>query len=108
MGGAMMPSMAAAYALLEPRQVPRATSQLNVLQRIGGSIGTAVLAVVLQHELAGAARRGTPAALADAFGHTFWWAVGASLLALVPATVLALSQRGDAAGDARPAIAEAA
>jgi EmrB/QacA subfamily drug resistance transporter len=108
MGGAMMPSMAAAYALLEPRQVPRATSQLNVLQRIGGSIGTAVLAVVLQHELTGAARRGTPAALADAFGHTFWWAVGASLLALVPATVLALSQRGDAAGDARPAIAEAA
>lgn len=42
--------------------------------------------------------------LATAFGHTFWWAVGMSTVALVPATVLALSQRR-----ARPArtLAEA-
>src|SRR4051795_13341668 len=52
LGCAMMPSMAAAYATLDRSQVPRATSALNVLQRIGGSIGTALLAVVLQHEIA--------------------------------------------------------
>ena len=31
--------------------------------------------------------------LAAAFASTFWWAVGISLLALIPATILALSQR---------------
>ena len=31
--------------------------------------------------------------LASAFAATFWWAVGMSLLALIPATILALVQR---------------
>ena len=31
--------------------------------------------------------------LADAFAATFWWAVGMSLLALIPATVLAVTQK---------------
>jgi hypothetical protein len=114
-GAAMMPAMAAAYATLTHAEVPRATSALNVLQRVGGSIGTALLAVVLQHQIreqlaaAGAtapaggggvlqrvpddvrARIADP--LATAFGNTFWWAVGMSAVALVPAAVLALSQR---------------
>ena len=97
MGCAMMPSMAAAYALLDGPQVPRATSTLNVTQRVGGSIGTAVLSVVLQHELARPRGARTPGALAAGFAHTFWWAVGASLLALVPATVLAVCQRRERA-----------
>src|SRR4051794_39530031 len=108
---AMMPAMAAAYATLSHAQVPRATSALNVLQRVGGSMGTALLAVVLQHQIstqlggAGAAGGGTlqqvPDAvrarvadpLATAFGNTFWWAVAMSAVALVPATVLVVSQR---------------
>jgi EmrB/QacA subfamily drug resistance transporter len=92
-GSAMMPAMAAAYATLESSAVPRATSALNVLQRIGGSIGTALLAVVLQGQIADRGR--APAQLADAFAATFWWAVGMSVLALVPATILALTQRRD-------------
>src|SRR4051812_14568465 len=52
-GSSMMPAMAAAYATLKPSDVPRATSSLNALQRIGGSIGTAVLAVVLQGNIKG-------------------------------------------------------
>jgi EmrB/QacA subfamily drug resistance transporter len=47
LGFTMMPAMAAAYATLDRSQVPRATPMLNVLQRVGGSLGTAVLAVVL-------------------------------------------------------------
>ena len=87
LGCAMMPTMAAAFAQLEPPQVPRATAALNALQRTGGSIGTALLAVVLTHELAAQPP-------ADAFGTTFWWAVGISALAIVPAAVLALRERG--------------
>ena len=96
LGCAMMPAMAAAYAVLTPAEVPRATSALNALQRVGGAIGTALLAVVLQHQLATAssapsASRAT--GVAAAFGHTFWWAIGLSVLAVVPAVILARTQR---------------
>jgi EmrB/QacA subfamily drug resistance transporter len=108
-GCAMMPAMAAAYATLSRAEVPRATSALNVLQRVGGSMGTALLAVVLQHQIAsklggagggGGTLRRVPEnvrarvaePLAAAFGHTFWWAVGLSAFALVPAIALAVSQ----------------
>ncbi len=47
-GFAFVPAMSAAFASLKPEQLSDATPQLNVLQRIGGAIGTAVLAVVLQ------------------------------------------------------------
>ena len=111
MGGAMMPAMAAAYAVLSGAQVPRATGALNVVQRVGGSMGTALLAVVLQHELthavgvaggglgalSGAFPARSAAVVASAFGSTFWWSVGASLLALIPAALLAITQRRERA-----------
>ena len=53
-GFAFMPAMTAAFASLERSELSDATPQLNVLQRVGGSIGTAVLAVVLQRALVGA------------------------------------------------------
>ncbi len=106
LGCTMMPSMAAAYAPLDSDAVPRATSAINVLQRVGGSIGTAVLAVVLYGQLSdlpGAGGNGQSAVrqlpdrarerlaepLTSAFGTTFWWAVGLAVVALVPALVLA-------------------
>lgn len=52
LGATMMPAMAAAYATLDSAaDVPRATPMLNVLQRVGGSIGVAVLTVVLENRL---------------------------------------------------------
>ncbi len=51
-GFAFMPAMTAAFASLRPEQLSDATPQLNVLQRVGGAIGTAVLAVVLQRAAA--------------------------------------------------------
>jgi EmrB/QacA subfamily drug resistance transporter len=114
MGCSMMPAMAAAYATLSRAAVPRATSALNVLQRVGGSVGTALLAVVLQHQIAAQlSAAGVPAGngggalqrlpenvrarvaepVAVAFAHTFWWAVGMSAIALVPAVALARSQQ---------------
>jgi EmrB/QacA subfamily drug resistance transporter len=90
-GSSMMPAMAAAFAVLRPDEVPRATSALNALQRIGGSIGTALLAVVLQRQTRALPGSGAP--LATAFGHTFVWAAALTLLALAPAAVLAASER---------------
>ena len=90
-GATMMPAMAAAYAVLDHAAVPRATSALNVIQRVGGSIGTALLAVVLQHQLAGAHTR---AAVAHGFGHAFWWAIALTAVAALPALVLVRATSG--------------
>jgi hypothetical protein len=96
----MMPAMASAYSPLERSQVPRATPMLNVLQRVGGSIGVAVLAVALETQLHGAH---SPSARAAAFGVTYWWALGLAASALLPAGVLAWHERRSR----RPAVAPA-
>ena len=44
----MMPAMSAAYQVLDRAAVPRATTTLNILNRVGGALGTAILAVALQ------------------------------------------------------------
>jgi EmrB/QacA subfamily drug resistance transporter len=81
LGATFMPAMAAAYATLDPASVPRATSALNVIQRVGGSIGTAILAVVLSS-------RARHDEINAAFAHTFWWTVALTALAILPALVL--------------------
>jgi len=89
-GFAFMPAMTAAFAALDRSELPDATPQLNVLQRVGGSIGTAVLAVVLQRSLAGVT--GLDEA-AHAFGTAFWWSLGLTAIAIVPCIVLVRAER---------------
>jgi EmrB/QacA subfamily drug resistance transporter len=89
-GFAFMPAMSAAFASLERNELSDATPQLNVLQRVGGSIGIAVLAVVLQRGLDSAH---SLAADASAYGRAFWWAVGLTALAIVPCVVLMRAER---------------
>jgi MFS family permease len=107
LGSSIQPAIAGALAALNSAQVPRATAALNAVQRTGGAVGGALLAVVLEHQLAmassgssagGSAALGSVSGAASsdvaaAFGHTFWWAVGLSVLAIVPAAILALTQR---------------
>ena len=102
-GMSMMPSMTAAYAVLRPDQINDATPQLNVLQRVGGSIGTAILAVVLQSGISGLGTP-TPAGIAGAFGDTYYWVLGISLVALLPTIVLAtIERRAKASAEPLPA-----
>jgi EmrB/QacA subfamily drug resistance transporter len=89
-GFAFMPAMAAAFAALERSELAHATPQLNVLQRVGGSIGTALLAVVLQRALVGAQ---TPADAAGAYGTAFAFAAGLTALAIVPCIILVRAER---------------
>ena len=120
LGCSMMPAMAAAYSTISRSAVPRATTALNVIQRVGGSIGTALLAVVLENEisanlphaaaLSGGAVRPIPPAvrahiaapLSAAFTTTFWWAAALTAVAILPAIVLAVTVRR---GRMRPAAA---
>jgi EmrB/QacA subfamily drug resistance transporter len=89
-GFAFMPAMAAAFASLERFELASATPQLNVLQRVGGSIGTAVLAVILQRALIGAH---TVSAEASAYGTAFWASAGLAALAIIPCVILLRAER---------------
>jgi EmrB/QacA subfamily drug resistance transporter len=89
-GFAFMPAMAAAFASLERSELPSATPQLNVLQRVGGSIGTAILAVVLQRALVGVH---TVSGAAQAYGTAFWASAALTALAIVPCIVLMRAER---------------
>jgi EmrB/QacA subfamily drug resistance transporter len=104
-GFSFMPAMTAAFASLRPEQLSDATPQLNVLQRIGGAIGTAVLAVVLQRA-SGSAPSLTH--LAGAFETAYWWSLGICLLSLVPCLVLLRAENPRARLDRAAANAEAA
>jgi EmrB/QacA subfamily drug resistance transporter len=101
-GFGFMPAMAAAFAALERSELSDATPQLNVLQRVGGSIGTAVLAVVLQRALIGAH---SLSAVAAGYGTAFWWSTGLTAAAILPAIILMRAER--AARATRGAEAEA-
>jgi EmrB/QacA subfamily drug resistance transporter len=98
-GFAFMPAMTAAFASLDRSELSDATPQLNVLQRFGGSMGIAILAVVLARASAGAH---TLAAQAAAYGTAFWAATALTAVAIIPCVILMRSE-----GAARRARAEA-
>ncbi|GAA4918251.1 EmrB/QacA subfamily drug resistance transporter [Actinomycetospora succinea] len=81
------PVMSLVYSSMPHAQLPRASSALNLLNTLGGSVGTAVLAVILQTRLAARAPLGEPG-IAFAFADTFWWTLGFCLVAVVGATRL--------------------
>ncbi|MEV3874194.1 MDR family MFS transporter [Streptomyces sp. NPDC049906] len=83
------PLMSIVYSRIEPAHLPRAAGALNLLNTVGGSLGTAALAVVLQDRLAA---RGTD--VPQAFADAFWWVFGFCLLAAVGATRLPRSRAG--------------
>jgi len=87
-GLAMMPAMTAAFSVLSHDQISEASPQLNVIQRVGGTLGTAVVAVILQDELIRLGSHARPSAIAAAFAHTYLWVIGMALVALIPAVFL--------------------
>ena len=105
LGSTFLPAMAVAYRSVAREQMPAASSALNTIQRIAGSIGTALLAVVLQRAIgaevpslaggldgidrlpAAAMARVLPL-LAHAFDTAFWVALALTAAALVPALLL--------------------
>ncbi|GII79617.1 hypothetical protein Sru01_45990 [Sphaerisporangium rufum] len=82
LGLSLMPAVAAAYATISPDQLADATPQLNAVQRIGGSIGTAITVVVIGRGLA------AHQAPLTAFHAGLWSLFAATVLAMLPATVL--------------------
>jgi EmrB/QacA subfamily drug resistance transporter len=126
-GWTMMPAMAAAYRNLSRAAVPRATTVLNIVMRVGGSFGVAVVAVVLQRQIsnrlprvANALTQGHTApasavephsptaahisqALAASFASTFWAVLIVTLAGLVASFFL---PKGPAVPVANPVVPE--
>ena len=103
LGFGMMPVFAAAYRGLSFEQVPRASTATNIIRQVGGSIGVAVFAVVLQNAITHQFPGKTPSLgavqshplplavanrLADAFATSFWWSFGVCAFAILPAIFL--------------------
>jgi EmrB/QacA subfamily drug resistance transporter len=99
LGMTLVPTLVAAYHGLDKKDIPGATVIINITQRVGGSLGTTLLSLILQRSYR--AHAGTHATLGSvpagrladrlllpAFHSAFWWTLGFSALALLPALAL--------------------
>jgi EmrB/QacA subfamily drug resistance transporter len=84
------PTISAAFATVRRDQLPDATSQINILSRVGGALGSAVFVVILTNQIPAGAEG---ASTADAFHTTFWWLTAAAIAALLGAGWLMREQR---------------
>jgi EmrB/QacA subfamily drug resistance transporter len=87
-GGVLIPPMSVAYRDVQPAGIPHASMNTRIVQQVGASFGTAIVAVALQSLLAHGAT--------GAFQGAFWWAVGITVVAVIPAIALPASDRPDA------------
>ncbi|HUL28183.1 MAG TPA: MDR family MFS transporter [Streptosporangiaceae bacterium] len=79
-GTVLVPPMSVAYQDVPSAGIPHATMNTRIAQQVGASFGIAIVAVVLQSLLAHGA--------ASAFQGAFWWAIGITIAALIPALAL--------------------
>lgn len=84
LGGITIPVMAAAYLGLGKTEVPQASIAIRILQTIGGAFGPAILAVIVEIQTTSDAL----SSMVSAFNMAFWWAIGFSVIAAVPAFFL--------------------
>ncbi len=78
LGAVTIPVMAAAFLGLDKEQIAHSSVVTRTVQQIGGSFGTAVLAVILSGAIA--AHHGN---LVTGFRIAFWWATGFSVVAVL-------------------------
>jgi EmrB/QacA subfamily drug resistance transporter len=85
LGLVVIPMTNAAYIGLPRSAIPSVTTGVRVFQQIGGALGTAILAVILQQAMHAAPG---PHGIAHAFDTTFAWVLGLTALSFVPALLL--------------------
>ncbi|MEO3747268.1 MDR family MFS transporter [Plantactinospora sp. B5E13] len=89
LGAVGIPVMAAAYQQLPHSAIAHGTSAMNILQRLGASFGTAVIAVILQQRLDEHGIGDVTAGVRpESFVGAFWWTVGSAVLILPLALLL--------------------
>jgi EmrB/QacA subfamily drug resistance transporter len=89
-GTVLVPPMSVAYQDVGLADVPHATMNTRITQQVGAAFGTAIVALALQSLLGHGAT--------SAFQDAFWWAVGITTAALIPAAALPAGRTGRPAG----------
>jgi len=95
LGAITIPVMATAYLGLKPEQVPHASSITRIALQVGGAFGTAILAMILSTQIQ-AHHATSLSAQASAFDIAFSWALGLTVIAIIPALALPHQQRSEA------------
>ena len=80
--------MKAAFSIVHPH----ASTATRIVQSIGGAFGSAILATVAQQQMAGRASSDLRA-VAHSFNVSFWWAIGFTVIAAVPALFLTVCEK---------------
>jgi EmrB/QacA subfamily drug resistance transporter len=95
LGAVTIPVMASAYIGLDQTAIPHASIITRTAQQIGGSFGTAVLAVLLESAIAQHPSAGL-GGVSAAFDVAFWWSIGFTIIAVVLALWLPTREAANA------------
>jgi len=93
LGGLLIPIMASAYKGLNSNQVPDASIATRIMQTIGGAFGSAILATIVQHQLS-ISYISNIQATTSAYNAAFFWSIGFTLIAIIPALLLPVRKSG--------------
>ncbi|EGW41889.1 putative membrane protein [Desulfosporosinus sp. OT] len=92
LGGLLIAIMTSAYNGLQREQVPHASTATRIFQTIGGAFGSAILATVAQQQMAGHPDSDLHS-ISHAFGVSFWWVIGFTVAAVIPALFLTMRKK---------------
>lgn len=94
LGGVFIPLMVSAYVGLNSEQIPHASIATRILQTIGGAFGSAVLATIVEHQLASHSVSGIQNVV-SAYNVAFWWSVGFTILSVIPTLFLTVYKKSE-------------
>ena len=96
LGGVFIPLMVSAYVGLNSEQIPHASIATRILQTIGGAFGSAVLATIVEQQLASRSASGIQNVV-SAYNVAFWWSVGFTILSVIPTLFLTVYKKPEPA-----------
>jgi len=89
LGGVAIPVMVSIYDGLTKEQVAHGTTATRIFQQIGGSIGTAVMAIILQNHMPANA---DAEMMGKAFNTVFFWSIVFAVISIIPAMFLPMKK----------------
>jgi len=96
LGGVFIPLMVSAYVGLRSEQIPHASIATRILQTIGGAFGSAVLATIVEQQLASRSASGIQNVV-SAYNVAFWWSVGFTIVSVIPTLFLTVYKKWEPA-----------
>jgi hypothetical protein len=85
--------MVSAYQGVSREQIPQASIATRIFQQLGGAFGSAVLAVIIEHQLLAYPSSDIPA-VTGVYDVTFLWLIGFTLIAAIVALFLPMRKTG--------------